>query len=101
MEPQQHTNDQKFMNLIEEFSRQLDLLIGNKKVKRGYILIATEEEPEKEDNVAVVLNTNSREKLVIALADFISAPNSKELCNDAAILALNAGDVYLFENNSE
>ena len=99
MEPQ-HTNNEQFMNLIENFSLQLDLFIDNNKVKRGYILIATEEKSEDDDNVAVVLNTNNRDKLVIALANFISAPKSKELCNDAALLALSADDVYLFENKS-
>ena len=96
----QHTNEEKFMNLIENVSRQLDFFIDNNKVKRGYILIATEEESDDDDNVAVVLNTNNREKLVTALADFISAPNSRELCNDAALLALNVDDTYLFEDKS-
>ena len=96
----QHTHDEKFMSLIENFSQQLDLFVENNKVKRGYILIATEEETEVDDNVAMVLNTNNRDKLVIALANFISAPKSKELCNDAALLALNVSDVYLFENKS-
>ena len=100
MTPQQHTNDEKFMDLIESISRQLDFFINPNQTKRGYILIATEEAGEN-DNIAVVLNTNNREKLVIALANFISASKSKELCNEAALLALNVSDIYLYENNSE